>query len=118
MVSNLDLIILALLHGSFISFALLLVVVIILISLLAAFSITLFFIILFYLYDIFLTCSLYFEIVIKSNLELSFVFIIIKLMYYLVVNVLALKPLVNHMVSEFKVKTHLALDQVMALRTR
>jgi len=81
MVPNLDLILLAFLHGSFISCTLLVLFFVVLICLLLAISVTLFSILLIYSYDIFCWISLYSGAP-RANVELGFVLLLCTLMHF------------------------------------
>ncbi|XAR70868.1 hypothetical protein NMG60_11027902 [Bertholletia excelsa] len=114
MVPNLDLILLSLLHGSFISCILLLFVFVIMICLLLAFFITLLSIILIDSYDIFSTLSLYFHNL-RANIELGFVLVLVTLVHVLVKGALASKPWFERVSADLEDKARHALDQVKNL---
>ncbi|KAM4074549.1 hypothetical protein ACJW30_10G101900 [Castanea mollissima] len=90
MIPNLDLILVAFLHGSFIACALLVVISVILIGLLFSFSLTLFSIVIIDLYDVFSMCSMHY-VTLKDNLELGLVLILYMVMQHAVSLVLASK---------------------------
>ncbi|KAL4603407.1 hypothetical protein ACB092_10G122200 [Castanea dentata] len=90
MIPNLDLILVAFLHGSFIACVLLVVISVILIGLLFSFSLTLFSIVIIDLYDVFSMCSMHY-VTLKDNLELGLVLILYMVMQHAVSLVLASK---------------------------
>lgn len=90
MIPNLDLILVAFLHGSFIACVLLVVISVILIGLLFSFFLTLFSIVIIDLYDVFSMCSMHY-VTLKANLELGLVLILYIVMQQAVSLVLASK---------------------------
>ncbi|PSS17816.1 Protein Tat like [Actinidia chinensis var. chinensis] len=113
MVPNLDLILLAFLHGSFISCILLLVIFLTLICLLLAFSIALFSIVLIDSYHIFSLVSLYFG-TLRANVEMGFAIGVFTLMHFMVNAALDSKPLVEGMVASFRLKAQHVMHQIKA----
>ncbi|KAI7993635.1 hypothetical protein ACSBR2_040369 [Camellia fascicularis] len=111
MVPNLDLILIAVLHGSFISCILLVFTFLMLICLLLAFSITLFSIVIIDSYDVFSMISLYFG-TLRANVELGFVLVLFTLLHFMVNAGLASKPRVESMVANFKVKARHVVDHI------
>ncbi|KAL8263376.1 hypothetical protein R6Q59_024725 [Mikania micrantha] len=110
MVPNLDLFLVALLHGSLISCVLIFVIFIILIAILSSFFISLFSIIFFNVYDYYPYVS---QLVKTTNahLELFFVLTIIVLTYAYVVMEMRWKPVFRIRVYELKRKLRVAFDQ-------
>ncbi|KAK9946671.1 hypothetical protein M0R45_012121 [Rubus argutus] len=89
---NLDLILLAFLHGSFIACVLLLVISVILTGLLFALSFGLVSIVVNDLYNISLLSSFYFESVIEPNLELGFTLVVCTILHCAVGIIVASTP--------------------------
>ncbi|PQM34221.1 hypothetical protein Pyn_29535 [Prunus yedoensis var. nudiflora] len=113
---NLDLIILALLHGSFIAGFLLLVTSVMLTALLLAFSLGLVSILINDLCYISLLFSFYFETILKHNLELGFVLIVCKLLHHAVRIILASKPFLERKISQLKAKARHVTNLIDGLR--
>ncbi|KAK7320788.1 hypothetical protein VNO77_30591 [Canavalia gladiata] len=103
MFPNLDLILLTLLHGSFVFFVLLLVIFIILSVLLIAFSLGLLSIFLFDLHQFSSVLSEYFKMA-KDDLRLGIVLIILSLTHQAVDFVLVSQPWQKRKFGEFEVK--------------
>ncbi|KAK7293860.1 hypothetical protein RJT34_16737 [Clitoria ternatea] len=106
MFPNLDLILLTLLHGSFVFLVLLIIIFIILLVLLIAFSLGLFSLFLFDLHHVSSPLSECFNMV-KGDLELGTILILISLTHQLVDFVFVSKQWQKRrVVSEFQVKAH------------
>lgn len=103
MFPNLDLILLALLHASFVFFLLLIVIIILFFFLLFAFSLALLSIFLLDLHHYFYVVYEYFEIV-KGDLELGLVLILISLIHRGVEFFLVSKPIHKRKFDRFEVK--------------
>lgn len=103
MFPNLDLILLTLLHGSFVIFVLFVVILIMLLALLIAFSLGLFSLVLFDLHQFSSILAEYFKMV-KGDLELGIVLVIISLTNQAVDFVTVSKPWQKRRLGEFEVK--------------
>nr|DAD35581.1 TPA_asm: hypothetical protein HUJ06_006221 [Nelumbo nucifera] len=104
MIPNLDLLLLAFFHGSFISCILLLITSFTLILLLLAISVTLFLLLFIDAYDVLSLVSWSFE-TLRANLELGFILAICSLLRLLIDAALALKPpSFQRRVSELKMR--------------
>ena len=114
MVPNLDLILLAFLHGSFISFLLLLLLFLTLISLLLSFFLALFSILLIDSCHIYSLLSQYFG-TLWANLQLGCKLILLALTHLFVTLVLALKPLFQGVASKVRVLMH-PIQQIEAFK--
>ncbi|KAF9662227.1 hypothetical protein SADUNF_Sadunf18G0031300 [Salix dunnii] len=114
MVPNLDLIILASLHGCFIACVLLVVISAILSALVLAFSLALFSISIIDLHGVFSSVSRLI-LPLKENLKLGLALLVVMIMYYAIGVMLASKPLFKRMVSEFKVRARRVLNHLEAL---
>lgn len=112
MVPNVDLILLALLHGSVISCIVLLVTFVIFICLLLAFSIILLLIVFIDFYDAVSFISWYLAIV-KSNIELAFMVTLFTLMRFIVNMSLASMTFLEGTTINLKVKMQLLRGQNM-----
>lgn len=106
MVPNIDLIVVAILHGLLVSFFVALVTCLIFICLLVAFSITLLLVVFVELYDISSYVSWYL-VVVKSHVELALVLSLFILMQFLVVTALASKAFVEGVAINVKMKIHM-----------
>lgn len=113
MVPNLDIILLAFLHGSFIAFVLLLLVFLIIILMLLASTLSLLSVIAIDLYAIFSICSPYFETV-EADLHLGFVLILCMILRYGIAVVSASGPWLRRLVPEFKEKARLVIAHLNA----
>lgn len=111
MVPNLDLFLVALLHGSFISFVLIIIIFIILIAILCTFFITLFSILVIDAYDYSSYVSQLF-VTIKAHLELFLVLVVFSLTYAYVLLELKWKDAFKIKVSKLKKKLQVAFHQV------
>ncbi|KAM7493306.1 hypothetical protein LguiB_027915 [Lonicera macranthoides] len=111
MVPNLDLILLALLHGSFISCVLILVLFIILMALLLAFSIGALSIVVIDSFDLFSLISRCVA-TLRANIELGFVLILVTAMHFIINAAIASKPWFNNIVSKIKQNLQWLVDQV------
>ncbi|KAK7384986.1 hypothetical protein VNO78_30691 [Psophocarpus tetragonolobus] len=105
MFPNLDLILLTLLHGSFVIFVLFLIILITLLVLLFAFSLALFSVFLFDLHHFSTLLSQYFKMA-KDDLHLGSVLILISLTHQALEFVTVPKPWQKRRLSEFEVKVH------------
>ncbi|KAM7490422.1 hypothetical protein LguiA_033343 [Lonicera macranthoides] len=110
MVPNLDLILLALLHGSFISCVLILVLFIILMALLLAFSIGALSIVVIDSFDLFSLISRYVA-TLRANIELGFILILVTAMHFIINAAIASKPWFNNIVSKIKENLQWVVDQ-------
>lgn len=110
MVPNLDLFLVALLHGSLISCVLIIVIFIILIALLSTFSISLFSILLIDAYDYYPYVTQLVEMM-SAHLELCIMLMVILLTYVYVVADMRWKPVFRDRLSELKMKLRVAFDQ-------
>ncbi|GMN39950.1 hypothetical protein TIFTF001_009180 [Ficus carica] len=115
MQSNLELFLLAFLHGSFIATLLLLVVSLACITLFLSFSIGLFFVVVVDLLNVYPVISRYYEET-KANLELGLVLIVCVLTNRVVGVSLVLKPFFEHLGSVFKVNARRLRDYIDALK--
>ncbi|EOY29717.1 hypothetical protein QQP08_025948 [Theobroma cacao] len=113
MVPNLDLILAALLYGSFIACVLLVVAFVILITLLLAFSFSTFSIVFLDLYSVYSLLSRYVGSI-EANLELGFLLLLCSLMRYAISAAMASKPSVDRLVSQLRVKAQRAMNRVDA----
>ncbi|CAN6721390.1 unnamed protein product [Malus baccata var. baccata] len=113
---NLNLILLAFLHGAFIICILLLVISAALTCLLFIFALGLFSILLDDLYHIYLLSCFYFETVVEPNLELGFVVIVYKLLCHAVAIFLASNSFSECKVSRIKVKARRVMHFIDGLR--
>ncbi|KAJ4708056.1 Protein Tat like [Melia azedarach] len=118
--ANLDLILLAFLHGSFIACILLVFVFLILIAMLLAFSLTVFSIVVFDLYNIF---SLFYSHIqtVEANLELGFVLFLCTMLRQAIAVVSASQPWYERNISNFKEKAQRIvsrIDALMLVKTR
>ncbi|KAJ7958571.1 Protein Tat like [Quillaja saponaria] len=116
MLPNLDLVILALLHASFIAFTLHIIIFIILIALLFAFFIALLSVFIFDLNQFSSLVSPYFEIL-KDDLQLGMVLILLQLINQAVRIGLTSKPWFERKVSEFKLNARHFISHVHGLKT-
>lgn len=105
MFPNLDLILIALLHASFVFFVLLIAIIILFFLLLLAFCIVLLTIFLLDLHHYFSMVFGYFEII-KGDLELGVVLILISLIHHVVDFFLISKPNHKRKFDKFDVKAH------------
>lgn len=106
MVPNIDLIVVALLHGSLVSFFVTLVTCVVFICLLVAFCIALLLVVYVELYDI----SSYVSrclVVIKSHVELALMLSLFFLMQFVVATALASKAFVQDVAVNVKMKIYL-----------
>jgi hypothetical protein len=103
MFPNLDLILLALLHASFVFFVLLIVIIILFFLLLLTFSLALLSIFLLDLHHYFCIFYEYFEFI-KGDLELGLVLILISLIHHGVDSFLVSKPRHKRKYDKFEVK--------------
>ncbi|KAK4558911.1 hypothetical protein RGQ29_008246 [Quercus rubra] len=113
MIPNLDLILVAFLHGSFIACVLLVVISVILIGLLFSFFLTLFSIVIIDLYDVFSMCSMHY-VTLKANLELGLVLILYIVMQQAVSLVLASKSSVLNKIFQSNEKARHVMKHVDA----
>lgn len=110
MVPNLDLFLVALLHGSLISCVLIIVIFIILIAILSTYFITLISIIFLDGYE-YLPYVSQIVTTINAHLELCFMLMVLFLTYTYVLAKLKWKPVFDEKVSEMKEKLRVAFDQ-------
>ncbi|RHN77700.1 hypothetical protein MtrunA17_Chr1g0157591 [Medicago truncatula] len=103
MFQNIDLILLALLHASFVFFVLLIAIIILFFLLLLTFSLALLTIFLLDLYNYFSILYEYFEIV-KGDLEMGLVLIVISIIHHGVDFFLVSKPSHKRKFDKFEVK--------------
>lgn len=94
MVPNVDLILVALLHASFISSIVALGTCVVLICLLVAFCIVLFLVVFMDFYDIFSLVSCYL-VAVRSHVELAFVLSLFVLMQFVIDTILGLRSIVE-----------------------
>ncbi|KAM1134182.1 hypothetical protein ACFX19_044042 [Malus domestica] len=113
---NLNLILLAFLHGAFIVCILLLVISAALTCLLFIFALGVFSILLDDLYHIYLLSCFYFETVVMPNLEHGFVVIVYKLLCHAVAIFLASNSFSECKVSRIKVKARRVMHFIDGLR--
>lgn len=99
---NLDLLLLAFLHGLFIACVLLLVISVILTGLLFAFTFGLVSIVVNDLYNISLLSSFYFESVLEPNLQLGFTLLVCTILHCAVGKVSELKVKVMNLIDRLK----------------
>ncbi|GKV44865.1 hypothetical protein SLEP1_g52006 [Rubroshorea leprosula] len=114
MVPHLDLLLLAFLHGSFISCVILVAIFLILITLLLACSLTVFSIVVIDVYTIFSLLPQYFQYM-KADLELGFVFLLYTAMNSAISAISSAEPSFNRMVSSLKSKTQHARNKIDSL---
>lgn len=113
--TNLDLILLAFLHGTFIACALLVVVLLLLIAMLLSFSVSVVSIVVIDLYSLsYSTLSSYFQ-TLAANLELGFVLILCVLTSQAIAVVSAAQPWYQRTTSNIKVKARRAMTRFDAL---
>ncbi|KAH9799557.1 putative beta-1,4-xylosyltransferase IRX9H [Citrus sinensis] len=109
--TNLDLILLAFLHGTFIACALLVVVLLLLIAMLLSFSVSVVSIVVIDLYSLsYSTLSSYFQ-TLAANLELGFVLILCVLTSQAIAVVSAAQPWYQRSTSNIKVKARRAMNR-------
>lgn len=94
MMPGIDLILVALLHGSFISFVVALATCVAFICLFVAFCIVLLLVVFVDLYDVFSLVSCYL-VVVRSNVELAFVLSLVVLIRFIIGTSLALRSIVQ-----------------------
>ncbi|KAJ0624874.1 hypothetical protein HanIR_Chr01g0047761 [Helianthus annuus] len=118
MVPNLDLFLIALLHGSLISCVLIIVIFIILIAILSTFSISLFSIIFIDAYEYYYLYVSQLVETTNAHLELCFVLMMVLSTYAYVVAERRWKPALQIKVSKMRKKLHVALDQADERKVR